>query len=116
MVHLHWSGVTVHDFFESLGMNLTDQCLTLDTGEEYCSDETNTLKLYANNERVESITSYLWEDLDRVLITYGSGSEVADQLPLVGDEACIYSEICPERGTPPTESCVGGLGSSCDGV
>jgi hypothetical protein len=31
----------------------------------------------------------------------------------VSRDACIYSEKCPERGTPPAESCVGGLGTDC---
>jgi hypothetical protein len=38
---------------------------------------------------------------------------VADQISSISDLACMYSEKCPERGTPPTENCVGGLGTEC---
>ena len=49
-----------------------------------------------------------------MLISYGSPHEdVTAQIASVSDDSCIYSEVCPERGTPPEESCVGGLGTSC---
>jgi hypothetical protein len=56
---------------------------------------------------------YEFTDLDRILITYGDMAGVADQISSVSDLACMYSEKCPERGTPPTENCVGGLGTEC---
>ena len=116
MVHLHWSGVTVGDFLGSLGIGLDSECLTLDTGEKYCTDDENTLSLYANGDLVDDLAGYLVEDLDQILISYGDQADAAEQNASINDQACIYSELCPERGEAPTESCVGGLGSSCDGA
>lgn len=114
MVHLHWSGITISDFFASLGMDLNSSQLSLDTGEVYVTGGNGVLTIWADEQVVDPVT-YLVEDLDRLLVSYGDPADVPTQWLAVKDEACIYSELCPERGEAPTESCVGGLGSSCNG-
>lgn len=113
--HIHKRGMTLKDLFGSLGMTLTKDCLVTDTKQSYCSTAGKTLKLYVNNQVSSLYEMYEPQDLDRILVSYGSemGAPFVSQLESVADDACIYSEKCPERGTPPTEECVGGLGTDC---
>ncbi len=118
VIHLHKKGLTLGDFFTSLKISFTKECLTLDTGEKFCNTDRGSAgpHLYVNGKANESYEKYVPSDLDRILITYGSdvATEVEKQIQSVSDSACMYSEKCPERGKPPTESCVGGLGSGCE--
>lgn len=116
VVHKHRSGITLGDFFKSLKMELTKGCLRLDTGEAYCSGPANTLKIWVNGQPSEKFDTFEWKDGDRILISYGSETTTAlqAQMDSVTRDACIYSEKCPERGTPPAEECVGGLGTDCN--
>lgn len=113
--HVHKKGMTLKDLFSSLGMTLTKDCLVTDTKQSYCSGSGKTLKLYVNNKVSPLYEMYEPQDLDRILLSYGNETDTAfvRQLESVADDACIYSEKCPERGTPPSEECVGGLGTDC---
>lgn len=87
MFHVHKKGMKLTDLFASFGM-------------------TPKGKLYVNGKEDAALLDYEPQDLDRLLITDGVMADVAD-------DACIYSEKCPQRGTPPEEECVGGLGTDC---
>lgn len=115
LIHLHKQGIKLGEFFKSLQMQLTGTCLVVDTGEKYCSSGNSTLKMFVNGKPNTKFSEYVPEDLDRILITYGADSEqnIQTQINSVTDMACIYSLKCPQRGKPPTENCVGGLGSGC---
>ncbi len=115
VVHVHRKGETLGDFFKSVGMSLTSTCLTNDTGQKSCNTGSATLKLFVNGRPNTQFEAYVPQDLDRILLSFGSESETAlqAQIASVADTACIYSLKCPERGKPPTETCVGGLGTKC---
>jgi len=114
VIHIHKKGITLGEFFSSLKIKLAPDCFTLDTGEKYCNSETQKLRMFINGKENNQFDSYVPNDLDRILIVYGSPTEdVASLVTNVADSACIYSLKCPERGTPPTENCVGGLGTGC---
>ena len=115
VVHIHKKDVTLGEFISSLGMSLTATCFTDDAKNQYCSSETNTVKFFVNGKANTQFGSYAPQDLDRILISYGKENDAAikKQIDSVADNACIYSEKCPERGKPPTENCVGGLGTGC---
>lgn len=111
--HIHAEGVTLVSFLESLGITLTNDCITLDN--QYCTDETSQLALYVNDEGYDGdITQYVPVDNDRILVFYGSNDPDPDQLQsyldAVPDDACYYSGTCPERGVAPPESC----GETCE--
>lgn len=112
VIHLHKEGLTLGYFFKTLGMDLTDDCLKLDTGEMYCNNEDNQLQVFVNEQPSEQLRDYIPKNLDRILITYDNLLEAEKNIPLqmsaVTDKACIYSKTCPERGTPPIENCVSG--------
>lgn len=106
--HIHAEGLTFAEFLDSLGFTLTDACLTLDTGEEYCSGETEEVLLYVNGELyTDPISTYVPEDEDRVLLYYGEATNenLDTYLEAIPNDACYYSGTCPERGTAPPESC-----------
>lgn len=113
VTHKHRKGITLGYFFDTLGMKFDNQCFATDDGKQYCNTADKKLTMYVNGKKNTQFGNYEFTDLDRILITYGDMTGVADQITSVSDDACLYSEKCPERGTPPTENCVGGLGTEC---
>jgi protein-disulfide isomerase len=126
LFHVHKQGMTLGDLFTSLGMKLTPTCLTDDLKHEYCERDTAPgafLYMWVNGRENNQYSSYVPQDLDKILIVYDGNGDTVRQgtgdtlirsyVNSVADTACIYSEKCPERGTPPTENCVGGLGTGC---
>lgn len=116
LVHIHKKGVSLGELFNSLKITFGKDCFADDLGNKYCTGGVNTLKMLVNGKENTQFDAYEPQDLDRILISYGSESAevVQEQVKSIADDACIYSEKCPERGTPPTEKCVGGLGSGCE--
>jgi hypothetical protein len=84
----------------------------------FCSkdkNDPNKLKMFVNGKLNDQFDAYVPKDLDRIAIIYGNEPEakMAEEAGSVSDDACIYSLTCPQRGKPPTEECVGGLGTDC---
>jgi len=77
-VHRHSSGVTSGYLFETLGINLTDECFIFPDGREFCNNEDYSLKFYINHEPVPSILDYVGNEGDKILISYGD--ETLEQL------------------------------------
>ena len=96
VVHIHKEGVTLGELLDSLKL-------------------TSTGRLFVNGKEVSGLRSYAPQDLDKVLIVTGTmtDTQIKNQMNLVSNDSCIYSLKCPERGTPPPENCVGGLGTGC---
>ncbi len=110
MIHVHERGAELGDFFGSIGISFNSSCFALDDGTAYCNQGDKALRMYVNGKPNNEYGKYQIHDLDRILITYGSESEdaIAQQMASVSDTACIFSEKCPERGSPPPEvGCVG---------
>lgn len=108
LIHVHERGATLGDFFSSMGMSFNSSCFILDDGTEYCNDGDKTLRMYINGKPNNEYNNYEMHDLDRILITYGNESDISNQISSVSDTACIFSEKCPERGSPPPEvGCIG---------
>ncbi|MDP2973614.1 MAG: hypothetical protein Q8N60_01045 [Candidatus Diapherotrites archaeon] len=107
IIHVHAKGVTLGEFFGSIGMQFNPNCFTLDSNERHCSDKIKTLKFFVNGAQNNMFENYEIRDLDRILVSFGSenGEALQEQLNSVSDRACIFSEKCSERGTSPPESC-----------
>lgn len=107
VVHRHADGITLVEFFDSLGLNLTDSCVTLDTGTKHCTGKDGELMLRVNGNQVKDVVHYVLKDDDRILLYFGDpkNPHLADYMNDVTDLACMYTGTCPERGTPPTEGC-----------
>ncbi len=92
---------TYDEFFLSLGMELTDTCLKVATGERYCTDADNSLKFAVNGVRVDKLMFERMTDMGRVVVSYGPSSAPLDgEIAAVTDEACIPGENCADRLPP----------------
>lgn len=112
VVHVHREGTTWREFFDSLGFELSDACLTTPEGEQLCNSETDRLSFVLNGVKLDSLAFQDITDIDRALISYGSESaeELMQQYAKVTDEACIVSLLCEERipeGGIEDEPCTG---------
>ncbi len=75
VLHMHATGVPLWIWFESVGMKLDKNCLTMESGEKYCNDGANTLKFYVNGNSNDHYERYVFNDLDKMLISYGPKDE-----------------------------------------
>ena len=89
-LHRHATGVPLMEFFRSLGMNVTDNCFTLENKTSYCSDGNSNLEFYVNGNKTNSIANYVFSDDDRILIVYGNKNAMETQQDL---DALRLSEI-----------------------
>ena len=71
VLHMHASNVPLWLFFRSLGMNLTKDSLTLADGIILKNENGNTLKFYVNGKKIDDLGTYVFQDLDKLLISYG---------------------------------------------
>ena len=73
-IHRHATGVTLGYLFETLGIGLDESCYTFSgtTGDRvFCTNDDFSIKFYINHQPVSSINDYIFEDGDRILISYG---------------------------------------------
>ncbi len=71
ILHMHATNVPLWLFFKSIGMKLEKDSLTLDNGQVLKSGDGNTLKFYLAGKKVDDLDSYVFQDLDKLLISYG---------------------------------------------
>lgn len=107
VIHFHARNISLLEFLSSLDITLTNECLTIND-EAHCTNDTNSLLLYVNNENYnEQIETYVPIDDDSILLYYGSPTnpDLENFKKEITDDACLYTGTCPERGTPPPEEC-----------
>ena len=71
-IHRHASGVTLGYLFDSLNIGMDSKCYVFPDGRQFCNNEDYSLKYYINHQPVSDINDYIFEDGDRILITFGS--------------------------------------------
>lgn len=71
-IHRHSTGVTLGYLFETLSIELTDQCYNFPDGRQFCTNDDYKLQFYVNRQPVDDLRDYVFEDNDRILITYGA--------------------------------------------
>lgn len=59
------------DFFRTLPITITKNCLTMRAGQNYCTGQGGELKFYVNGVKTEDIEEKLILPGDTLLITYG---------------------------------------------
>lgn len=122
VIHRHKPGLTLGDFFVSIGLPMTESCLTLDDyqyalldeewiesfdiGRELCTNGKFHWRMFVNGSEIPFDPGYEFQDLDKILLVYGAGDQFPDQWAEMSDDACLYSRTCPERGDPPAENCI----------
>jgi hypothetical protein len=94
VVHLHATGITLNYIFRTLRMNIDDECLTIDTGNKYCSKDNAKLKVFVKNIETEwkeifSHADYIPQNKDKILITYGTENQedIQKQMDTVTDKS-----------------------------
>jgi hypothetical protein len=67
-------------------MDIDEQnnCLVFTNGTEYCNNNFNQLRTFVNGSPTDSISDYVINDNDRLLVIYGNENE--EQLTEVFDE------------------------------
>jgi hypothetical protein len=79
-VHRHSSGVELGYLFDTINIGIDNKCYIFPDGRQFCSNEDYSLKYYINHKLVNNVYDYVFEDGDRILITYGS--ETPDQIEI----------------------------------
>jgi hypothetical protein len=85
-LHRHATNVTFADFLKSVKMDIDkkNNCLTFTNGTEYCDDDNNKLRTFINGNSTGSISDYILNDNDRLLVIYGN--ETDEQIANALDE------------------------------
>ena len=94
VLHMHATGVPLWILFKSIGMDFNKDCIALDDKEKSCNDGNKKLKFYVNGKENNKFENYVFNDLDKILISYGNekGEEVKNQLTSITDFAKIHSK------------------------
>ena len=127
VLHIHAKDQHLVDFFESIGMTVTDSCITLYTGEEYCADDAHVFLLSVRDDGdqwrvVRAIERFIPQDLQQVVLYFGlsdNDEDLALARSVVTSDACYHSGKCPERGTPSSiwyETCGKDSADGCDAL
>ena len=83
ILHMHATGVPLWIFFKSVGMDFNKECLSLSDGQKACNDDKNTLKFYVNGKPNNELENYVFKDLDKILISYGSETNLEPQIEAI---------------------------------
>ncbi len=107
IIHRHKPGQSIGDFLGAIGVTALSQCVALGEQAPTCNQGGKRWQMFVNSMERPFDTSYIFTDIDRILLTFGATEDqVQEQLLSLTDNACIYSKTCPERGEPPEENCV----------
>lgn len=71
-IHKHAINVPLGEFLKSLRMNIENGCFVTDNNQKYCNNNNFKLRFYVNGNETKDIMSYVLNDDDRILITYGN--------------------------------------------
>ena len=69
-VHVKKEGTTWTDFFATLPMKLSKDCLTTGTGQTFCSNDSQRLKFFINDKEDPSALDKEINEGDKLLVTY----------------------------------------------
>lgn len=92
VLHMHATGVPLWIFFQSIAMDLNKDCITLENKEKLCNEGNKKLKFFVNGKESNEFENYVFNDLDKILISYGDESEgeIKNQLASITDFAKIH--------------------------
>ena len=92
VLHMHATGVPLWIFFNSIEMGFNKDCITLDNKEKFCAGGNKELKFFVNGKENLEFENYVFNDLDKILISYGDRNtgEIKSQLASITDFAKIH--------------------------
>ncbi len=71
-IHKHATGVTLGYLFETLGIQIDENCFIFPDSRSFCTDDTYNLVFYVNGEPMDDLRDYEPMENDRVLVSYGA--------------------------------------------
>ena len=71
IVHVTKKGVTWDDFFKTLPMKLSKDCLVTGDGETLCNSKNGNLKFYLNDVETPDLLDKEIKNGDKILIEFG---------------------------------------------
>lgn len=74
IVHVTKKGITWDDFFKTLPMKLTKDCLTTGDGETFCDGKNGSLKFFLNEIEDKVLLEKQIREEDKVLIKFTPGN------------------------------------------
>jgi len=75
IIYIKKRETTWSDFFSTLPMKLTKECLTTGTKQMFCTSNSSTLKFFLNGMRDDNLLDREIKDGDKALISYGPKDE-----------------------------------------
>ncbi len=92
VIHMHATGIPLWIFFKSIGIEFNKDCITLENKEKFCNDNNKKLKFFVNGNQNDKFEDYVFNDLDKILISYGDESEeeIKNQFAEITDFAKIH--------------------------
>ena len=75
-IHRHSTGVELEFLFNSMNIAINENCFGFPDGRQFCTNEDYSLKYYVNREQVKNIQTYVVQEDDRILITYGNEDQL----------------------------------------
>src|SRR3989344_6988751 len=81
VAHIHATGLNIGHFFKSLNGDFNNNCLTLES-QTNCNDGNKKLKFYVNGKQNNEFSSYIIQDLDKLLVSYGAENDLEIQKQL----------------------------------
>ena len=89
VIHMHATGVPLWILFKSIGMEFNEECITLESKEKFCNEGNKKLKFFVNGKESNEFENYVFNDLDKILISYGDENqeEIKNQLAEITDFA-----------------------------
>ena len=122
VMHRHKPGLTLADFFSSIGLKMSKTCLTLDTlqlskldagwkrdfgiTKNLCTDGKFHWTMVVNDREMPMNPDYVFADNDKIMLSYSAADIWSGEWAKMTDDACLYSQTCPWRGKPPVEGCI----------
>ena len=94
ILHMHATGVPLWIFFKSVGIDFNKDCITLENKEKLCNDENKKLKFFVNGKESNEFENYVFNDLDKILISYGNENQeqIQNQLSSITNFASLHSK------------------------
>lgn len=90
IVQVKRRGTTWNDFFKTLPMVLTSDCLVTGTKETFCTSDEGTLSFYLNGEKTDEFLNTEIRDGDRALVSFGANSvRIKSELDQVPDPKAL---------------------------
>jgi len=100
VVHTHATGITLGYLFRTLGMEISDECLKLNTDNEYCNVGNAKLNVFVKNsnsdwEKISYAADYVIQDVDKILIAYGTEDEegIKELMESITDKVAAASMV-----------------------